>query len=161
MKISIHTYGNMVSVDHESHAIGKPLEAMFPGVSAIHYDHETGIGHVEYLPTPAHTFYGMDGLKGLSDVLAAWNSEHEALEKLRAEAAAAAEFKFDSDLQHAKDHNAPVDDLVGVTLQHVELAASEAEHIARAEAAAEAARKADADARKKSQQRAPVVIEEI
>lgn len=81
MRISIQTYGNTVTVDGESHVVDKNLSAMFPGVAAIHYDHETGIGHVEYTPTPPHTFYGMDGLKGLSDVLKTWNDESAMLQR--------------------------------------------------------------------------------
>lgn len=82
MRINIRTYGNVVTVDGESHVVDKNLTQLFPGVAAITYDHETGVGHVEYLPTPSHTFYGMDGLKGLSDVLSSWNKECEACEKI-------------------------------------------------------------------------------
>jgi len=88
MKISIHPYGRMVTVDHVSHAVDLDLEAVFPGIEAIQYDYESGHGQVFYIQPSPTPFYGMDGLKGLSDVLTAWNKEDATLAQLQAEALA-------------------------------------------------------------------------
>lgn len=155
MKISINPYGNVVAVDHEVHTVAKNLQSMFPGVASIHYDHESGIGHVEYLPTPPHTFYGMDGLKGLSDVLAAWNYEGNEHRRIHAERLA----KLDADLAKVKaDKDATKEEIETHQRVRDEWAAKAPD---RTPESVDAQRKRDADEAQQSVKRAPVVVEDF
>lgn len=145
MKISIQTYGNTVTVDHESHVVDKNLTQMFPGVAAIHYDHERGIGHVEYLPTPSHTFYGMDGLKGLSDVLAGWDHECKECERINAERLDKANPGPDADEDTVRGYE--------------ELKAKIGKGVTPDDVTTQ--RQRDADDARRSEERAPVVLEDF
>jgi hypothetical protein len=140
MKISINTYGRVVTVDHRSHVVGVDLTAIFPGVAHVHYDSETGIGAIEYIPTPPHTFYGMDGIKGLSDVLKAWNDEDAAYEKA-----------VQDQLASIDKSNAPADDKAKQVAQLQEELNP---------AQAEAARKKEQDQLARADQAVNIVIED-